>query len=44
MILLASHLVNGFHVTGWIPALCGAVALALLGMAFHGGTKRSRWT
>jgi putative membrane protein len=44
MILLASHLVNGFHVAGWIPALCGAVALALLGMAFHAATKRSRWT
>ena len=29
MILLASHLVTGFHVSGWIPALWGAVALAL---------------
>src|SRR5271157_5565472 len=25
MILLASHLVTGFRVTGWIPALIGAV-------------------
>src|SRR5271169_2395697 len=31
MILLASRLVAGFSVTGWIPALWGAVALALVG-------------
>jgi len=40
MILLASHLVTGFRVTGWIPALVGAVALALLGIAIHAGTKK----
>jgi len=40
MILLASHLVTGFHVTGWIPALWGAVALALVGIAVHAGDKR----
>jgi putative membrane protein len=40
MILLASHLVRGFHVTGWIPALWGAVALALVGIAVHAGSKR----
>jgi putative membrane protein len=40
MILLASHLVHGFHVTGWIPALWGAVALALVGIAVHAGSKR----
>jgi putative membrane protein len=41
MIMLASHIVHGFHVTGWIPALIGAVALALLGMAIHAVTKNS---
>jgi putative membrane protein len=40
MILLASHLVAGFHVNGWIPALWGAVALALVGIAVHAGDKR----
>ena len=35
MIMLASHIVTGFHVTGWIPALIGAVVLALVGMLFH---------
>jgi putative membrane protein len=40
MILLASHLDKGFHVAGWIPALCGAVALALVGIAVHAGSKK----
>jgi putative membrane protein len=40
MILLASHIVHGFRVTGWIPALWGAVALALVGIAVHAGSKR----
>lgn len=40
MILLASHIVAGFRVTGWIPALWGAVALALVGIAVHAGSKR----
>jgi uncharacterized membrane protein YvlD (DUF360 family) len=40
MILLASRLVHGFHVAGWIPALWGAVALALVGIAVHAGSKR----
>jgi len=40
MILLASHFVTGFHVTGWIPALWGAVALALVGIAVHAGSKK----
>jgi putative membrane protein len=39
MIRLASHVVTGFHVSGWIPALCGAVALSLLGMGIHKFTK-----
>jgi len=43
MILFASHLVAGFHVTGWEPALIGAVALALVGMVFHLSTKKKRW-
>ena len=41
MILIAARFVPGFHVTGWIPALWGAVALALLGMAFHAATRRT---
>jgi putative membrane protein len=32
MILLASKLVTGFHVYGFVPAFWGAVVLALLGM------------
>ena len=40
MILLASRLVTGFHVVGWIPALVGAIALALVGIAVHAGSKR----
>lgn len=40
MILLASRIVTGFHVTGWIPALWGAVALALVGIAVHAGSKK----
>jgi putative membrane protein len=40
MILFASHLVTGFHVAGWIPALIGAVALSLLGMLLHAFTMK----
>jgi hypothetical protein len=32
--------VTGFHVTGWIPALWGALALALLGLGIHAVTRR----
>ena len=32
MILLASSIVPGFHVSGFVPAFWGAVVLALLGM------------
>jgi hypothetical protein len=38
--MLASHIVTGFHVMGWIPALIGAAALALVGIAVHAGSKR----
>jgi hypothetical protein len=31
MIRLASRIVTGFHVSGWVPALWCAVALAVLG-------------
>jgi putative membrane protein len=40
MIRLAAHFVPGFHVAGWIPALWGAVALALVGIAVHAGSKK----
>jgi putative membrane protein len=32
MILLASHIVVGFYVSGWVPALWGAAALSILGL------------
>lgn len=40
MILLASALVRGFHVSGFVPAFFGAVALALLGMVIHAFTRK----
>jgi putative membrane protein len=39
MILLASSIVRGFTVRGFVPALWGAVVLALLGMAIRAVTK-----
>jgi putative membrane protein len=39
MILLASAVVRGFHVSGLLPAFIGAVVLALLGMLIKGITK-----
>jgi putative membrane protein len=33
MFWLASSLVNGFHVTGFIPAFLGSIALSLVGAA-----------
>ena len=39
MILLASSVVPGFHVSGWGPAFWGAVVLALLGMLIRAVTK-----
>lgn len=39
MILLASNIVRGFYVRGFIPAFWGAVVLALLGMLIKAVTK-----
>ena len=41
MILLASHIVRGFTVRGFIPAFWGAVVLALLGMLIKAVMKDS---
>src|ERR1700761_8051301 len=35
MILGASSIVSGFHVSGMVPAFWGALALAILGMIFR---------
>jgi putative membrane protein len=39
MILLASSIVRGFTVRGFVPAFFGAVVLALLGMVIRAVTK-----
>jgi putative membrane protein len=39
MLLVASDLVRGFHVRGFVPAFWGAVVLALLGMVIRAITK-----
>jgi putative membrane protein len=39
MILLASSLVRGFHVHGFVPAFWGAIVLALLGMLIRAITR-----
>jgi putative membrane protein len=39
MILLASGIVPGFHVNGFVPAFWGAVVLALLGMVIKAIVK-----
>ena len=41
MILLASSIVRGFHVNGFLPAFFGAIVLALLGMAIRAITNKS---
>jgi len=41
MIMLASSIVRGFNVRGFVPAFWGAVVLALLGMLIRGVTKGS---
>jgi putative membrane protein len=39
MILVASSIVRGFNVRGFVPAFWGAVVLALLGMVIRSLTK-----
>jgi putative membrane protein len=39
MILMASSVVPGFHVRGFVPAFWGAVVLALLGMVIRAIVK-----
>jgi putative membrane protein len=41
MILLASSLVRGFHVNGFVPAFWGAVVLALLGMLIRAVVRQA---
>jgi putative membrane protein len=41
MILLASSIVRGFYVGGFLPAFWGAVVLALLGMIIRAVTKNA---
>ena len=41
MIKLAASIVNGFHVTGFLPAFLGAIVLAILGMVIRAFTNRS---
>lgn len=41
MILLASSVVRGFRVSGFLPAFWGAVVLALLGMAIRALTRQA---
>jgi len=41
MILLASNLVRGFRVTGFLPAFWGAIVLALLGMVIRALTHEA---
>ncbi len=40
MILLASSVVRGFHVSGLVPAFFGAAVMALLGMLIRAMTKK----
>ncbi len=41
MILLASKLVSGFQVQGFVPAFWGGVVLALLSLVIQAATKQS---
>jgi putative membrane protein len=41
MLLLASSIVRGFRVNGFVPAFWGAVVLALLGMVIRAVTRNS---
>ena len=40
VLVVASHLAPGFHVSGLIPALYGAAALAVLGVLIRACAKR----
>jgi len=41
MIMLASGLVHGFYVRGFLPAFIGAIVLALLGMLIRAMTRNA---
>ena len=41
MIMLASGVVRGFHVRGFLPAFFGAIVLAILGMVIRAFTTQS---
>ena len=41
MILVASNIVRGFNVHGFLPAFIGAIVLALLGMLIKAVTKEA---
>jgi putative membrane protein len=41
MIMLASGIVRGFYVRGFMPAFVGAIVLALLGMAIRAMTRNA---
>jgi putative membrane protein len=41
MILVASNLVSGFRVRGFVPAFCGAAVLAVLGMIIRAVTRHA---
>lgn len=41
MILLASSIVRGFHVNGFLPAFLGAIVLAILGVAVRAITRKT---
>lgn len=40
MIMLAAHIVKGFHVNGFFPAFWGGIVLALLGIVVRAITRR----
>jgi putative membrane protein len=40
MIMLAAHIVKGFHVNGFFPAFWGGIVLALLGILVRALTRR----
>ena len=40
MVLLVSHLLDGFYVAGFVPAALFAIVMTILKMIFHGLTKK----